>query len=53
MEKSAENASPLWHRALERYREELGRSEDYQAIHEVHSLDDLLNHVNTIQSTPS
>ncbi|KAI1215007.1 uncharacterized protein F4807DRAFT_466343 [Annulohypoxylon truncatum] len=53
MEKSIENKSPLWHQALERYREELGGSEDYQAINEVHSLDDLLSHVNTIQATPS
>ncbi|KAI1654070.1 hypothetical protein F4813DRAFT_399435, partial [Daldinia decipiens] len=53
MEKPTESRSPLWHRALERYREELGGNEDYRAVHEVHSLDDLLSHVNTLQTTPS
>ncbi|KAK6952017.1 hypothetical protein Daesc_006543 [Daldinia eschscholtzii] len=28
-------------------------NEDYRTVHEVHSLDDLLNHVNTLQATPS
>ncbi|KAI1407008.1 hypothetical protein F5Y13DRAFT_207064 [Hypoxylon sp. FL1857] len=51
--KPIECPSPLWHRALETYQEELGGNEDYQAINEVHSLDDLLNHMNTIQTTPS
>ncbi|KAI1802970.1 hypothetical protein F4811DRAFT_554356 [Daldinia bambusicola] len=53
MEKKTDNESPLWHQALERYKEELGGNEDYRAVHEVHSLDDLLNHVNTLQATPS
>ncbi|KAI1106051.1 hypothetical protein F4804DRAFT_69707 [Jackrogersella minutella] len=53
MEKSLRPKSPLWHRALERYQEELGGDEDNQAINEVHSLDDLLSHVKSIQAMPS
>jgi hypothetical protein len=43
-------ASPLWHKALERYREELEENDDYQDIIEVGSLEDLLNHTKTIES---
>jgi hypothetical protein len=42
----------LWNKALERFQDELGGSEDYQAVHEVHSLEDLLTHVNTLQNAP-
>ncbi|RFU25604.1 hypothetical protein B7463_g10737, partial [Scytalidium lignicola] len=42
--------SPLWHRALERYREELEENEDYQEIIEVKSLDDLLDYTRTLES---
>lgn len=38
---------------MERYQEELGKNEDYQAINEVHSLDDLLSHVNVLQTAPT
>ncbi|TRX96272.1 hypothetical protein FHL15_002996 [Xylaria flabelliformis] len=51
MVKSPSSPAPLWSKALERYRDELGGSEDYQAVHEVHSLEDLLTHVNTLQNT--
>ncbi|KAI0007592.1 hypothetical protein F4779DRAFT_642943 [Xylariaceae sp. FL0662B] len=44
--------SPLWSRALDRYREELGGNEDYRSIHDVHSLDDLLSHVDSLQTAP-
>ncbi|RYC57267.1 hypothetical protein CHU98_g8943 [Xylaria longipes] len=50
MVKSPSSPAPLWSKALERYRDELGGSEDYQAVHEVHSLEDLLTHVNTLQN---
>ncbi|KAF2017327.1 TPR-like protein [Aaosphaeria arxii CBS 175.79] len=42
-------ASPLWHRALERYREELNQNDDYQSVTEIASLDDLLNYTKTIE----
>ncbi|KAH8813358.1 hypothetical protein F5884DRAFT_879629 [Xylogone sp. PMI_703] len=42
--------SPLWHRALERYREELEETDDYQEIIEVKSLDDLLDYTRTFES---
>lgn len=43
----------MWEKALERYRDELGGSEDYQAVNEVHSLEDLLNYANNLQNAPS
>ena len=42
------NASPLWNRALERYREELNGSDDYEAISGSGSLDELINYAKTI-----
>ncbi|KAI0157224.1 hypothetical protein GGR57DRAFT_461278 [Xylariaceae sp. FL1272] len=53
MEKHSSNPAPLWSKALERYREELGGSEDFQAVNEVHSLEDLVTHVNALQNNPS
>ncbi|GAP84174.1 putative NB-ARC and TPR domain protein [Rosellinia necatrix] len=53
MEKSPPSPAPLWERALERYRDELGGNEDYQAVNELHSLEDLLTHVNNLQNEPS
>ncbi|KAI0199003.1 hypothetical protein F4808DRAFT_433833 [Astrocystis sublimbata] len=50
MAKPPSSPAPLWSKALERYRDELGGTEDYQAVHEVHSLEDLLSHVNTLQN---
>lgn len=44
------NASPLWNRALERYREELERSDDYETIIGSGSLDELINHAKTIET---
>ncbi|KAF2177994.1 TPR-like protein [Zopfia rhizophila CBS 207.26] len=44
-------ASPLWHRALERYREELNQNDDYQSVTEIASLDDLLSHTKTIEKS--
>jgi ATP-dependent Clp protease ATP-binding subunit ClpA len=44
-------ASPLWHRALERYREELNQTDDYQSVTEIASLDDLLNYTKTIEKS--
>ncbi len=41
--------NPLWHRALERYREELEANDDYQSITEIESLEDLLNYTKTIE----
>jgi ATP-dependent Clp protease ATP-binding subunit ClpA len=42
-------SSPLWQRAVERYREELEEKDDYQDIIEVGSLEDLLDHAKTIE----
>lgn len=42
-------STPLWHRALERYREELETNDDYQSIIEIGSLDDLLNYAKTFE----
>ncbi|KAJ9648289.1 hypothetical protein H2199_001142 [Coniosporium tulheliwenetii] len=42
--------SPLWNKALERYREELEENDDYQDIIEVRSLEDLLYHAKSIES---
>ncbi|KAK4235372.1 hypothetical protein C8A03DRAFT_36778 [Achaetomium macrosporum] len=41
--------SPLWHRALEKYLDELQGSEDYESIIQVRSLEELLN---SLQSIP-
>jgi hypothetical protein len=41
--------SPLWHRALERYREELEENDDLQSVTEIESLEDLLNYTKTIK----
>ncbi|SPQ20350.1 72ddf52e-7113-4ff0-b348-42e636f23ca1 [Thermothielavioides terrestris] len=49
MEKGAGTYSPLWHQALEKYLDELQGSEDYEAILQIHSLDDLLY---SLQSIP-
>ncbi|GAO19100.1 hypothetical protein UVI_02042000 [Ustilaginoidea virens] len=47
-------SSPLWHRALDKYREELQAAADYQDIQKVHSLDQLIASVSAIQdSAPS
>jgi hypothetical protein len=45
---SNRSSSPLWTKALERYRLELEETEDYQIVNEVHSLDDLLQHVSKL-----
>ncbi|KAF2034858.1 hypothetical protein EK21DRAFT_97087 [Setomelanomma holmii] len=42
-------SSPLWHRALERYREELHQNDDYQSVTEIASLEDLLLHNKAIE----
>ncbi|RYP89134.1 hypothetical protein DL769_000182 [Monosporascus sp. CRB-8-3] len=42
-------SSPLWHQALEKYREELQAAEDYQAIQKVHTLEELINSFSSIQ----
>lgn len=41
--------SPLWNRAIERYREELTENDDYDAITEIASLDDLLDYAKTME----
>jgi hypothetical protein len=43
--------SPLWHRALERYRDELNQNDDYQSVTEIASLDDLLSYTKTIEQS--
>ncbi|KAF2280328.1 uncharacterized protein EI97DRAFT_447867 [Westerdykella ornata] len=43
-------ARPLWHRALERYRDELNQNDDYQSVMETTSLGDLLNYTKTIET---
>jgi ATP-dependent Clp protease ATP-binding subunit ClpA len=43
--------SPLWHKALEKYREELKGAEEYQAVQSIHTLDELLNSFSAIQNT--
>ncbi|KAI9708927.1 MAG: hypothetical protein M1820_003621 [Bogoriella megaspora] len=50
--KEKRGTSPLWHRALERYKQELDETDDYQIIQEVHSLDDLLQHVGKLHAVP-
>ncbi|KAJ5058662.1 hypothetical protein J3E74DRAFT_467267 [Bipolaris maydis] len=44
-------ASPLWHRALERYREELYQNDDYQSVTEIATLEDLLDYTKTIEKS--
>ncbi|KAL7919048.1 P-loop containing nucleoside triphosphate hydrolase protein [Trichoderma austrokoningii] len=47
-------SSPVWHRALEKYQEELQAAADYQDIQKVHTLDQLIASVSAIQdSAPS
>jgi ATP-dependent Clp protease ATP-binding subunit ClpA len=43
-------SSPLWLKAVERYRAELEENDDYQDIMEVGSLEALLDHTKTIES---
>ncbi|KAF2791049.1 TPR-like protein [Melanomma pulvis-pyrius CBS 109.77] len=45
------SSSPLWHRALERYREELNQNDDYQSVTEISSLEDLLSYTKTIEKS--
>jgi ABC-type multidrug transport system fused ATPase/permease subunit len=45
------NASPLWNRALERYREELEETDDYEDIIGSGSLADLINYAKTIETS--
>lgn len=42
-------SSPLWHKALERYRDELQGDEDYEIILTIHSLDELISSLASIQ----
>ncbi|KAF4984957.1 hypothetical protein FDECE_16948 [Fusarium decemcellulare] len=42
-------SSPLWHQALEKYREELQAAEDYQTIQKVHTLDELIDSFTSFQ----
>ncbi|KAF2477128.1 TPR-like protein [Lindgomyces ingoldianus] len=41
--------SPLWHRAIDRYREELDENDDYQSITEIGSLEELLDSTKSIE----
>ena len=51
---SSQASSPLWHQALEKYREELQAAEDYQAIQKIHTLDELINSFSSVQGdTPN
>ncbi|TLD07289.1 hypothetical protein PgNI_10309 [Pyricularia grisea] len=45
-------SSPLWHLALEKYRDELQDAQDYEAIQGVHSLDELIKSMSTMQAGP-
>ncbi|TLD28819.1 hypothetical protein PspLS_03746 [Pyricularia sp. CBS 133598] len=45
-------STPLWHMALEKYRDELQDAQDYEAIQGVHSLDELMKSMSTIQAGP-
>ncbi|KAJ9144548.1 Tetratricopeptide repeat-containing [Pleurostoma richardsiae] len=53
MKTTSRALSPLWHRALEKYRDELQGAEDFQTIQTVHSLDELIASLTSIQSTTS
>lgn len=46
---TARNASPLWNRALERYREELEETDDYEEIVGTKSLEDLVSFSKSIE----
>jgi hypothetical protein len=49
MEKNAKVPhSPLWHQALEKYLDELQGPDDYQAVLQVHSLEELLSSLSSI-----
>ncbi|KAH6631371.1 hypothetical protein F5144DRAFT_647945 [Chaetomium tenue] len=41
--------SPLWHRALERYQDELQGIEDYDNILKIHSLQELINSFSSVR----
>ncbi|KAJ0323903.1 hypothetical protein COL5a_008017 [Colletotrichum fioriniae] len=43
-------SSPLWHKALDRYKDELESIEEFQSIQEIQSLRDLINSVETLQT---
>ncbi|KAG9242074.1 hypothetical protein BJ878DRAFT_544615 [Calycina marina] len=47
--KNQRTSSPLWEKALERYREELQENDDYQDVIGFGSLDDLMNQAKTIE----
>ncbi|PHH92515.1 hypothetical protein CDD83_7012 [Cordyceps sp. RAO-2017] len=44
-------SSPLWHRALEKYIDELQGAEDYQTVQNVQSLEELIDSFSSIQAT--
>ena len=48
--RSSRAPSPLWHRALEKYYDELQNIEDCQTAQTVHSLDELINSLSSVQS---
>ncbi|EXF84562.1 hypothetical protein CFIO01_04730, partial [Colletotrichum fioriniae PJ7] len=43
-------SSPLWHKALDRYKDELESIEEFQSIQDIQSLRDLINSVETLQT---
>src|SRR4051812_31998596 len=43
--------SPLWHQALDRYSAELQGVDDYESVQKIHSLDELISSLSSIQST--
>ncbi|KAF4546902.1 Hypothetical protein D9617_106g078160 [Elsinoe fawcettii] len=47
------SGSPLWHRALERYREDLEENGDLAAVSEVVSMNDLLDYIKTFEQNRS
>jgi len=47
--RSSRTLSPLWHQALERYREELQGSEDYDTILKIHSLQGLIGSLSSVR----
>ena len=48
----ARDLTPLWHKALEKYRDELQGAEDYQKIQGIHSLDELIESLGSLQAAP-
>jgi len=48
---SGRSPSPLWHQALEKYRDELQGAEDFRDIQTVRSLDELIGSFASIQAT--